>query len=296
MTEANNGQGQWFQRGNAAFQQEKARMDRPLPVSRFWLEDGKSKDIIWVEDEAAAVYEHEYRNRQGKWGNYLTCLQGSYNETPCCERIEVVRAVGHYTIVDIEGYFSKKNNKQVRYVLCDLAVKFGTQKVIDKEKEDEVSLTGKRYRITRLGDKAPRSGNVLKKRPIFPPKEGQPEVFVMPEDGWAKLYNLVTFRGEFLSKLVDEARKDAKARERFLRTFDPRTCTDDGTPQGQIVAKIPTFNFYQLLSPLQPKEVRVELAGAMSRGKDDKNDSGGNDEFSQGSESGGGGDSDDVPF
>lgn len=301
----------WFRRGESAQktrEQERARMEQPYPVQRFRVnnEDRQGRHLIVVDDEEVAVYEHEFRDKKGRWGNVVTCLQGAYDDTPCCGAIEKRDLVSHYTVIDVEGYFSKKTNKQVRYVLCDWAAKYGTQKMIEQEKTDETTLIGKRYRVMRVGEKSPKAGNNLKKMPVVParPAEGDrpatPEVWQLDDALWFKLYRSVTFRGHLLHEMISAAKRDKAKRDALGRVFDLRSIT--GANGELIEGRIPTFNFYELLKPQRPEDVRRTLLGMGSQESAD--------DFSGSGSAGGGGSTgdgdgfagdtgtgaDDVPF
>jgi hypothetical protein len=99
-----------------------------------------------------------------------------------------------------------------------------------------------------------------------------------------KLWKLVTYQGKKLHEWFARALEDEEARASLLKIFKFRK--GDG---GILVPEIPTFNYFEVLKPKSPKELRAMLAGA----KIDDPDGGGESS----SDSGEGGEADEsVPF
>jgi len=112
-------------------------------VGNFYIKDGESKKIQFIENEPTCIYEH-VTNIDGKWKS-LTCLKGSGEECPLCENGESPRFVGKFTIID----YSEANEKW--------RIKMYTQgirvlKLLEQRAKKEKGLNGYIYEVTRTGN------------------------------------------------------------------------------------------------------------------------------------------------
>lgn len=260
----------WYETGYEGAEKEQERRSLGYPPDRFWLKPGDSKEIVFIGDDPFCINEHAWRDAEGAW-HHATCT-AKINDNGCgaCGQTGVSRPdyTGHYTIVDITGYTTKKGveNKN-RLILLPAKTK-----VINKfklKKQNRGSLLGQLWTITRADENAPNTGDDL---------DHVREIKSM--DG---LLSVVTYKGKSLKELIETANgngSDAEKARRYLaHHFQvPET--------GAIPMKIPQFNFPALMAPMEFGALRAMVADAQPF----KN-SGNNSSSSSSSSS-----SDEVPF
>jgi hypothetical protein len=254
----------WYDTGYDGVDREKERIARLSGPNRFWMKEGTKREIVFIDDDPICLYEHNPK-LNGKWTNWFTCLKDSSDIVPCCEKLgERSRYyVGYYTIVDLTEHTDAKGNKY-RYEVKLLPAKLKTLQLLRRKKQDRGSLIGCIFNVHRDSREDPNCGGEF---------EFQREAKL---DG---LLNLANYKGKKLTELYTESADKSDVLARLKETFQLSLDKD----KGLIVPKIYSFNYYKLLAPKDPKEIRSVLGGATI-------DSGGGENTSEG------GSDDDVPF
>ena len=271
----------WYETGYDGVAKEEQRLEESQGPQRFYIKAGEQKDFVFVDDEPFCFHEHNPRIG-GSFRNWFTCMQAVYpDDVVCCKVLGPSSRyyVGYYTVVDCSKWKDQKGNEH-QYELRYLQAKKKTINRFKRKKADKGSLIDWYVKATREDDKSPSCGDDFE-------YERKIEM--------EKLFPLVCYRGEKLSKLWEEADSDPKAMERLKRIF--RLTNEKGElahvdkETGKLRREIPPFNYPVLLHPKDPKTMRLELAAADTS---DSSRSSGSRSSNNGA--GSGATTDDVPF
>lgn len=262
----------WYDQGFDGIDKEQQRLDELSGPARIWIPAGASKDVVYVDDDPFSIYEHNPK-MSGHYRNWLTCQQGAYDEVVCCTQLGPNSRYycGYLTVVDCSEWVDKKGNKH-QYEMRLIQFKLRSLKKFKRKKEDRGAMVHTMWRLTREDDNAPTCGDDWEfQRDVDP----------------AKMFGIVNYRGKLLSDIWDDAEKDPEAMAKVKRTFQIEPGDD-----GKLERVVPAFNYWEVLKPKTPKDMRLLLGAVQS---DD-------DQSSGSSNSGGGGGGkgaakqDDVPF
>lgn len=245
----------WYSTGYDGIDKEKERIARAGGPSRFWMKEGTSREIVLIDDEPLCIYEHNWR-ANGHWRNWLTCLKDSNDITPCCEKLgDKSRSyVGVYTVVDCTEHKDAKGNSY-QYEVKLFPAKLKTLGVLRRKKGDRGSLIGAMFKVTRDTADDPNCGNDFE---------------FLREADLEKLYKVANYRGKKLPELYKEAMEKPEVMARLKDTFQ-LAVDKDGAP----LAKVFPFNYFGLLAPKDPKEVRSILGSYVPEGEGDAGGAGG---------------------
>ena len=140
---------------------------------RFWLpkatsaNDPKARaNIIFLSDgnDVPAIWEHQvalYRKGKKDWNNYFTCLEPVLGMCPICEFAQENDLFHRYkaqlyTILNLNGYFSKKQNKQIPYSRQILTAKKATSEILMRRYATQIDkkerLRGAQFVVSRGSD------------------------------------------------------------------------------------------------------------------------------------------------
>ena len=107
---------------------------------RFWLKPGEKANIVFLSDgnDVPCIWEHQvmlYKKGKKDYNNYFTCLQSTFGSCPLCDystEFETCwrQKVQLFTILNLNGYFSKKLNKQMPYSRQILTAKKATSEIL----------------------------------------------------------------------------------------------------------------------------------------------------------------------
>lgn len=276
----------WYVNSKEGLKNERVRQETGSGPQRFRVDQAPaSRDILMVDDNTEITFhEHEYRKGRD-FGKIVTCVQGVHDDVVCCEELgDKSRSyVTPFTILTMSAYKGKKGTYQ--YELMEAVCKYGTANLIAAEREDNAKLgiAGGVYRVRRMGEKSPKTGDNWKRIGTF------------KEEHWRKYFELATYRGKKLKLLLDMARKDPEKREVLGRIFN----LDAITHNGVIADQIPPFNYAVVHEPKSPSDLKLLLRGATvdTFGDKDKEKGGkgGDDDFGADDFNGGGDDGDPGP-
>jgi len=208
---------------------------------RLWIKAGEYREIVMVDDDPLCVHEHNPK-MNNRWDNWFTCLQGIADSAPCCEILGANTRyyVGYVTVVDCSLYVDKKGNKH-QYELKLLPAKLKTLKKFKRKREDRGSLVGAVFKATREDAKSPSVGD---------------EFEYMRQADMDKLFELTTFHGRKLTELYSAAMENPASLSTLKNIF--QVSMDGGKP----IPKLNPFNYFEILKPKSPDEIRAMLKGA----------------------------------
>jgi hypothetical protein len=231
----------WFDTGFDGAKREEDRLLAKQGPGRFYVPDGESKEVVYVDDNPFCIYEHHFK-MNGSWRNWMTCLRGIHDDAACCTQLgDKTRGyIGFLTCVDASKWKDKKGNAH-QYEVQLFGAKLKTLKKFKRKKEDRGSLVGCMFKATREDEKSPSCGDEF---------EFQKEVDLQ------KVLEVAMFRGRKLLELYAKANSDPKLMDYTRRIF--QVVLDD---KGKIIPKLYPFNYIELLKPQSPDEVRIALGG-----------------------------------
>jgi len=262
--------GSWYEQGFDGINEEERRLDDQQGPHRLWMPGGTSKEVVYVDDEPVCIHEHNPK-MSGNYRNWMTCLQGVYDEVVCCQKLGPNSRYycGYVTVVDCSEWKDNRGNMH-QYEMRLLQFKLRSLKKFRRKKEDRGAMAGTMWRLTREDNNAPTCGDDWD--------------FIRDVD-MDKMFDFVLYRGKSLSEMWDEAEKDPEAMVRLQRIFQIKP-----DENGKLPRVVPAFNYFEILQPKKPKELRL-LLGAVEPDDDDS-------KGYSGSSGGGGGAAgeDKVPF
>lgn len=256
----------WYKSGFDSMKQEEDRLATLNGPNRLWMPAGAERDIIFLDDEPFAIYEHNPKIN-GSFKNWMTCVQGISDDVPCCEVLGANSRyyVGYFTVIDCSEFIDKKGNKHA-YEVKLLGAKLKTMKKFRRKKEDRGSLVGCMYRAVREDAKSPVCGD---------------EFEFKKEVDLAKVFEHAMYRGKKLSEIYTKAAETPEGIERLRKTFHINTDKD-----GKLIKSVTPFNYMEVLKPRSSKELMAFLRSSKIENPDDANAGEGNQVGADG----------DVPF
>jgi hypothetical protein len=273
----------WLKTADQIAKQEREERARRFGPDRFRLKKATRKQVILVDDEAAAVYEHNFK-ANGNFFNWFSCSGEA--GSMCCARLGrggkgskgSRYTCYYYTLVDCSEW-TDNSGKLHKFELKLLPAKFYTQEVIATKKKDEGGLAYRYIKIRRFA---------TKKEPAVG-SEYIPGAEVQDHEA---LFEACSYKGKKLSFLWDEAEGDPEKMQLLKNLFQVEFGADGKT----LIRKVVPFNYLEVLKPpsddvLKGMLAHLEIDTSSGYG------SGGGD--GGGGESGGGdseADMDDVPF
>jgi hypothetical protein len=240
----------WYQQGFDGVAEEERRLEEMSGAPRLWIPGGGYKDVVVVDDDPFAIHEHNPKI-DGNYRNWLTCLQGVYDEVVCCQILGPKSRyyVGYLTFVDCSKWTDQRGNTH-QYEMRLAPLKMKSLKRFKRKKEDKGSLIATYWRFTREDNSSPQVGDDWEfKRDI----------------DMEKIFSVACYRGKKLSELWDEAEGSPEAMERVKRLFQIEPDGDGKLSR----TTLPVFNYFRLLEPKPPKDVRIIL-GAVQADDDDR--------------------------
>jgi hypothetical protein len=163
----------WYVRGDAtadAVAKEDHRIEEEQAqrgkLFRFWLEKGDEASVTFVDGhltEKGVLDSFMFREHSlfmnGRWGNNFVCVS-EQEPCPICEGGDTPSLVGCLTVIDHRDYVSKKGNTYSNTRKLFVA-KRNSWKLLQKEATKHGGLAGCRFDVSRIGDQAPRVGDVF---------------------------------------------------------------------------------------------------------------------------------------
>jgi len=257
----------WFQQGYGGIRGEEEALALKYGPRRFWMPVGSTKNIIFLDDKPACIHEHNPR-MGGNWKNWFTCIRDVYQDDPsCCETLsgEYPRYyIGYYTVVNCSEWKDNRGNDR-RFEIELYGAKLETLKLLRAKAEEDWggSLTGKILKVRRTSDKSPAVGNdfTVEKKEI----------------DLVKLWSHAAYKGKKIKDLFEKAKQDEDERHTLSKIFTFQKGAD-----GAWLPSIPIFNYWDVLHPKTPGEIRTFLkAGKVdnpkTKGKDSSEDNRGGD-------------------
>ena len=234
----------WYQQGYEGVKREEDRLASQRGPQRFWMPAGEKKLVVWVDDDPFCIYEYNPK-MNGSWKNWFTDPSEVYPDDTTVQEILQGKFnryyVGYTTIVDCSKWKDRRGN-EYQYELKLFPTKIKSLKLFQSKSEDWGGAKGKVVKVRRTSSEDASCGNDFEKD-----READLE----------KLWKLITYQGKKIHEWFARALEDEDARASLLKVFNFRK--GDG---GVLVPEIPTFNYFEVLKPKTPKELRAFLAGA----------------------------------
>ena len=231
-------EGSWYTQGFGGVKKEEERMQQAYGPPRFWIKPGSKTQIVFLDDEPACIHEHN-PNMNGSWKNWFTCIKDVYPDEPeCCLTIghDTRYYVGYFTIVDCTEWKDQKGHLH-QFEIKLFPAKMKTLKLLQSKKEDRDNrLAGRVYRVGRTDKQSPGCGNDFE--------------FDRDAD-LAKLFQVTEYKGKKLSEMFKSDKPEDV--ERLKKLFNVG---------NSVAPRLVPFNYYSVLQPKTPKELREVLRGA----------------------------------
>jgi hypothetical protein len=228
----------WYTSGFEGIEKEQQRLDSMQGPGRLWIPVGAQKDIVFVDDDPPGIYEHNPK-MNGNYRNQLTCLLGAADDVACCQVLGPNSRyyVGYLTCVDCSSWRDKKGNEH-QYEMRLFPAKMGTMKKLRRKKEEKGSLVGAMYRCARDNADSASVGDEMEFQRVA---------------DLHKLFQVANYRGKKLHELWSEAEANVEVMARVQRTFNVKPV------EGKLPRIVPTFNYFEVLKPRPPQELRLLL-------------------------------------
>jgi hypothetical protein len=211
----------------------------------------------------------------GSYRNWLTCQRNAFEEVVCCQVLgpKTRYYCGYVTAVDCSEWTDQRGNRH-QYELRLIQFKMKSMKKFRRKKDDKGALVSTMWNFHREDERSPTCGDEWEyKRDV----------------DMDKLFNFVCYRGKKLSDLWDEAEAKPEVMERVKGWFQIGPDSE-----GKLPRIVPSFNYLEILKPMEPKDMRLHLGAVES---DDEPSSFRNSSPAKSQASGGGAvTADDVPF
>jgi hypothetical protein len=237
MSEEQAAEGSWFQKGYGGVKGEEDRIATKYGPQRFWMPAKETKTIVFLDDEPACIHEHNPK-MGGSWKNWSTCIRDVYPD-------------GYYSVIDCTKWQDKKGNTY-QFEVKLYGAKLKTLKLLQTKMQEDWggSMTGKVIKIRRTSSDDASVGND----------------FTLDRDAdMEKLWALATYKGKKIADLYAKALEDEDERHRLSKTFAFKKGEN-----GVWLPEVPTFNYWEVLKPKTPSEMRTFLKAG---GVEDPNDS-----------------------
>jgi hypothetical protein len=224
----------WYETGYEGAEKEQEKRALGYPPDRWWMKAGSAKEVIFVDDDPFCIREHTWCDTDDNWHS-ATCTS-KIHDAGCgaCGAPGVGRSdyVGHYTIVDVQGWTSKEGVENKNRLML-LPAKTKVLNKFKMKKENRGSLLGQLWTLTRADANAPNTGDDLDHVRELKSMDG--------------LFGVVTYKGKNLKEMIEKANGsggDAEKTRKYLAHHFQIPA------EGAIPLKVPRFNYPELMAPL----------------------------------------------
>jgi len=253
----------WYSKGYDGVKDEEERLASSRGPQRFWMPGGEKKEGVFIDgalddaDSPFCIYEYNPKIN-GSWKNWFTDPSEMYPDDTTVQDILKGKYnryyVGYHTFMD-SSKWKTKQGKVFQFELKLFPAKIKSLKLLQSKAEDWDGLQGKVVKIRRTSSEDASCGNDFEK---------------LREADLEKLWKIVTYQGRNISEWFEAAKDNEEERAKLVRVFNFRK--GDG---GMLIPEVPTFNYFEILKPKTPKELRRFLAGVTIDDDDDNSSSGG---------------------
>jgi hypothetical protein len=245
----------WYETGYTGIKRETDRIEQMSGPNRVWIPAGSKKELVFIDCEPACIHEHNPK-MNGEWKNWFTCLKPVYpDDIACCEILGKnypAYYVGFYTVIDCSEWTDKKGNKY-QYEVKLFPAKLKTLKRFQLRLQEKGPFAGKLFSVMRVDKESPSCGD---------------EFEVVREVDMAKLFTLANYKGKKLGDLFS-AGTTTENIEKLKKTWKVDVV------DGKVVPKLVPFDYFNVLHPLPPKEIRSVLGASKIDPRDDSGFGGG---------------------
>lgn len=151
----------WYQKGVDEESLKQAEKESSSGQRRLWMPVDSSKRIVFLDDEPFCFYEHNPKINGEYKNNWFTCRKGLDKDgCPMCASKIRRYYIGLLTVLDLDGFVSKKDGKTYKNFRQLLPMKIDTLKRFKTIKQRKTSLVGAVYAFARSGERSPTCGDV----------------------------------------------------------------------------------------------------------------------------------------
>lgn len=229
----------WFDTGFSGMDDERRRIDAQQGPQRFWITAGGSKDVVIVDDQPMCIHEHNAKIG-GSYNNQLTCIQKINPQDAACCKILGPNSryyCGYLTCVDCSMWQDKRGNMH-QYEMRLLPLKFRSLKKF-RRLSGQYDMKFSMWNFTREDKNAVQVGDDWNYK-----RSAQVD----------RMFPVVCYRGTKLIDLWAEAEANEEKMEQVTRVFQITPDEDHKLPRN-----VPSFNYFELLKPKSPDEIRLIL-------------------------------------
>lgn len=146
--------GGWMIKGDQANKQAEERaqtLGKTNRIPALWVFDGERKKVRFRSSEPIGIFFYSIKGADGKWRNYTQPTEGDVDLF--ADQLQLrPRYKAVYEVFDVDGYVSRKDNKQYRNIpkFLELSGKANQQLSFLKEQLGG-KLTGREITISRKG-------------------------------------------------------------------------------------------------------------------------------------------------
>lgn len=138
----------WYRKGTEGLRDDMDHSSKKDVVKRFWLKQGESRKIVFLDNLAFRFWEHNVCI-DGSWKNWFVCLRENLGEEcALCSSDNRPYFVGFYSVLDMTGYTDKKGVKHVNEKLL-FPAKIPILEKLSRKDEKHGGLTGCIFDVTR---------------------------------------------------------------------------------------------------------------------------------------------------
>ena len=235
----------WYETGFEGAEDEAAKQAMGWPPDRWWMREGETKEIVFIDDNPFCCHVHSWMTHEKKWF-HETCLSKiSDDGCPADGAKGVGRAdyTGHLTVIDVTGY-TNDEGKEFKYQLKAFPGKTKVLNKLKKKKENKGSLLGQLWTLTRADKNTPNTGDDLDH---------------VREIDAAKLLKYVTYKGKSLKDMIEKANGNGSD---AVRTREFMAHHFQIPEEGEIPLAIPLLNYPNLYAPKDANTLRAMVANA----------------------------------
>lgn len=236
----------WYSRGQKGLDEAKQRRESSQRPSRIWIPKGKSKELIFLDDESFNVWEYNWKTDMRGWRNWATMPEDADVNALFIQRGLRAGFTAFYTVINCTEYEDNQGRKH-NFVLQLLPAKEKTAAIIEELKETlDGGLKGKLFKAKRFED-----GRTL--------SAGDMYTFVREVD-LSKVYGNAEFMGNKFPDLVNQANEDPEKMDYLQAKFQVNV------QDGKVLPELVPFNYFEILKPPTAKEAKQQLASMTAGG------------------------------
>lgn len=151
----------WYQEDVTDESLEEARKASTSPQKRLWLKPDTSRKVVFLDDRPFCFWEHNPKINGEFKNNWFSCRKGLPGGCPMCNSRVQRYYIGFVTILDVEGFVSKKDGKHIKNFRQLLPMRMKTLKQFKAIRQRKTTLVGAKFDLVRTSREAASCGDVF---------------------------------------------------------------------------------------------------------------------------------------